>query len=82
MGFFRQSKLPFPHPWELPDSGIESAPPASPALAAGFFTTEPPGIPSYMSIYRCMAQWGNDLSASAGDAGGADSIPESGSSHG
>ena len=26
--------------WDLPGSGIE---PASPALAGGFFTTEPPG---------------------------------------
>ena len=28
----------------LPDSGIELVSPASPALAGGFFTTEPPGI--------------------------------------
>ena len=40
--------LPFPPPedllggFRLPDSGIESA---SPALAGGFFTTEPPGKP-------------------------------------
>ena len=42
MGFSRQeywSGLPFPSPWDLPDPGIE---PASPALAGGFFTTEPP----------------------------------------
>ena len=41
MGFFRQeywSKLPFPHPWDLPDSGIESVPPVSPALAGRSFT--------------------------------------------
>ena len=31
---------PFPPPRDLPDLGIE---PASPALAGGFFTTEPPG---------------------------------------
>ena len=30
--------LPFPSPGDLPDPGIE---PASPALAGGFFTTEP-----------------------------------------
>ena len=30
----------FPPPGELPNPGIE---PASPALAGGFFTTEPPG---------------------------------------
>ena len=43
MGFSRQeywSGLPFPSPGDLPDSGIQ---PVSPALAAGFFTTEPPG---------------------------------------
>ena len=31
--------LPFPLSEDLPDSGIE---PGSPALAGGFFTTEPP----------------------------------------
>ena len=42
MGFTRQeywSRLPFPPPGDLPDPGIE---PRSPALAGGFFTTEPP----------------------------------------
>ena len=33
------SGLPFPSPGDLPDSGIESAPFASPAVAGGFFTT-------------------------------------------
>ena len=33
--------LPCPSPGDLPDSGIESV---SPALAGGFFTTEPPGF--------------------------------------
>ena len=32
--------LPFPPPGDLPDPGIK---PSSPALAGGFFTTEPPG---------------------------------------
>ena len=44
-GFPRQeywSGLPFPSPGDLPDPGIE---PISPALAGGFFTTEPPGKP-------------------------------------
>ena len=43
MEFSRQeywSGLPFPPPGDLPDPGIE---PASPALAGGFFTTEPHG---------------------------------------
>ena len=42
-GFSRQaywSGLPFPSPGDLPDPGIE---PKSPALAGGFFTTEPSG---------------------------------------
>ena len=45
MGFPRQefwSGLPFSFPGDLPDPGIE---PASPALAGGFFTTEPPRKP-------------------------------------
>ena len=44
-GFFRQeywSGLPCPSPGDLPDSGIK---PVLPALAGGFFTTEPPGKP-------------------------------------
>ena len=42
IGFPRQEYwggLPFPSPGDLPDPGIE---PESPALAGGFFTTEPP----------------------------------------
>ena len=49
MGFPRQeywSGLPFPSPGDLPDPGIESM---SPALAGGFFTTEPPGKPEEYS---------------------------------
>ena len=34
--------VPFPPPGDLPDPGIK---PPSPALAGGFFTTEPPGKP-------------------------------------
>ena len=46
MGFDRQeywSKLRFPSLEDLPDPGIETASPVSPALAGRFFTTEPPG---------------------------------------
>ena len=46
MEFSRQeywSRLPFPPPGDLPNSGIK---PVSPALAGGFFTTEPPGKPT------------------------------------
>ena len=45
MGFPRQeywSGLTFPSPGDLLNPGIK---PASPALADGFFTTEPPGKP-------------------------------------
>ena len=37
--------MPFLIPGDLPDPGIECA---SPALAGGFFTTEPPGKPFVM----------------------------------
>ena len=39
------SGLPFPSPGDLPNRGIE---PVSPALAGGFFTTEPLGKPSFL----------------------------------
>ena len=42
------SGLPFPSPGDLPDPVIKSA---LPALAGGFFTTEPPGKPG--SITAC-----------------------------
>ena len=50
MGFSRQeywSGLPFPPPQDLPDPGIESTSLVSLALAGGFFTTVPPGKPTY-----------------------------------
>ena len=39
--------MPFPPPGALPDTGIE---PAFPALASGFFTTEPPGKPIDVNV--------------------------------
>ena len=45
IGFPRQaywSRLASPSPGDLSDPGVE---PTSPALASGFFTTEPPGKP-------------------------------------
>ena len=45
MGFARQEdwhELQFPPPGDLPHPGIKPVSPASPALAGGFFTTEPP----------------------------------------
>ena len=44
MGFSRQkfwSRLPFPSPGDLRDSGIEPESHVSPSLAVGFFTTDP-----------------------------------------
>ena len=51
IGFPRQehwSGLSFPSPGDRPNSGTE---PMSPALAGGFFTTEPPGKPSSSGFY-------------------------------
>ena len=63
MEFSRQdywSGWPFPSPGDLPASGME---PVSPALADGFFTTEPPGTNTFFFknsgeddvqlIYKC-----------------------------
>ena len=51
MGFPRQdywNKLSFPSPANLPHPGIK---PMSPALAGGFFTTEPLEKPQYLSTF-------------------------------
>ena len=59
MGFFRQERwsgLPFPPPGDFPDPGIKPVSPVSPALAGGFFTTEPPGKPA-----SCTARPKNKL---------------------
>jgi len=48
MGFFRQeywSGLPFPLPGDLPDQGIKSLSPASPALEVNSLPAEPLGKP-------------------------------------
>ena len=53
MGFPKQecwSGLPFPPRGDLPDPEIELVSPAFPALADGFFTTEPPGKPHHVHI--------------------------------
>ena len=52
MGFLRQeywNGLPFPPPGHFPDPRTE---PMSPALAGGFFTTEPLGKPSSYYLER------------------------------
>ena len=57
MGYFRQEYwrgLSFPPPGDLPYSGIE---PASPVLADGFSTAEPPGklrAPSHILTEFCL----------------------------
>ena len=48
MGFPREefwSGFPFPFPGDFPDPWIEATSLVSPALAGGFFTSEPPGKP-------------------------------------
>ena len=48
MKFSRQKywgEFPFPTPGDLPDAGIKTLSPVSPALPGGFFTTVPPGKP-------------------------------------
>ena len=49
VGFSRQeywSQLPLPPPGDLPDPRTDPMSPPFPALASGFFTTEPPEKPS------------------------------------
>ena len=58
MGFPRQeywSGVPFPSPGDLPKPGIE---PVSPALAGGFYATEPPGKP--LVLYK-LYLWFNSI---------------------
>ena len=47
------SGLPFPPPGDLPDPGIK---PASPALQADSFTTEPPGKPMNIRVHVCIPE--------------------------
>ena len=55
-GILRQeywSRLPFPPPGDIPDPGIEPTSLMPPALAGGFFATEPPGkLPFYNRVFR------------------------------
>ena len=62
MGFSRQeygSGLPCPSPGELPDSWIETKPPASPALANRFFTSACTHI--YYQNGKAEQSWESDL---------------------
>ena len=67
MGFARQEHWrgsPFPSSGDLRDPGIE---PESPALAGGFFTTEPPGklirevVLQYMNLEICGVENTGDM---------------------
>ena len=49
------SGLPFPPPGDRPNPGMEPKSPASPALAGGFFMTEPPGKPSWLASCLTLA---------------------------
>ena len=64
MGFYRQdswSGLPFPSPGALPDSRTE---PASPALAGGFFSSEPPGKPCVVLVAQSCLTLGDPMDCS------------------
>ena len=50
--------LPFPSPGDLPNPGIE---PASPTLASGFFTAEPPGKPRLLEN-KAKKRWEHEKS--------------------
>ena len=57
IGFSRQeywSGLPIPSPGNLPNPGIKPESSVAPALAGGFFITEPPGKPLGMCIQLLM----------------------------
>ena len=50
------SRLPFPTPGNLPSPGIKPMSPASPALAGGFFTTEPSTVAHWSSNWSLKNQ--------------------------
>ena len=61
----RNTGLPFPSPGDLPNPGIK---PISPALAGGFFTSEPPGHslekwkqPKYRVMNSLTNEWINKM---------------------
>ena len=58
MEFSRQEHwsglLPFPIARDLPNPELEPESITFPALADGFFTTEPPGKPIYITKYKSV----------------------------
>ena len=89
MEFFQARTLewvPFPTPGDLPDPGMKPESPVSSALAGGFFTTAPPGMPLLTST---LFMWDfpgglvvKNLPVSAGDAEDFGLIPGLGRSPG
>ena len=66
MGFPRQvywSGLPFLPPGNLPDPGIKTTSPVTPALAGRFFTTVPPGKPGCVFLNALGKELWNFLKA-------------------
>ena len=60
MEFSRQeywSGFPFPSPGDLPDPGTELTSLVSPALAARFFTTAPPGKNTHYSLWDHVSNY-------------------------
>ena len=60
MEFLRQeywSGLPFPSPEDLPNPGTELTSLVSPALAARFFTTAPPGKNTHYSLWDHVSNY-------------------------
>ena len=63
MEFPRQeywNELSFPSPMVLPRPGVEPESLATPALAGGFFTTEPPGKPTGI-VGRDLQKWASQI---------------------
>ena len=82
MEFPRQeywSGLPRPSLGDLPNPGIE---PVSPALASGFFTTEPLGKPEILLATATFPGGGKEPACNAGAAGDEGSIRGLGRSSG
>ena len=48
------SGLPLPYPGDLPNPGVKTGCPESPALGGRFFTTEPPGKPMVENSNHCF----------------------------
>ena len=77
------SGLPFPPPGDLPDSGIDPSSPVPPALAGGFFITEPPWEAPILHLIlakrpkskAACRQWTSKMNASPAERGGNDSSP-------